>query len=72
VYDTSDSLCLIVATLFLLGVATGVAAIAHRSRKARRVWRAVANRAEGRCETCGYDLRGSNERCPECGRAMGR
>jgi peptidoglycan/LPS O-acetylase OafA/YrhL len=41
----------------------------------RLVWRPVVRRRRrrrGRCETCGYDLRGSAERCPECGRAIGQ
>ncbi len=31
----------------------------------RRYWPEFA---QGHCQICGYDLRGSKERCPECGR----
>lgn len=46
----------------LVGVATGVWLVTSMHR--RRAWE-----REGRCAGCGYDLRASPARCPECGHA---
>jgi hypothetical protein len=51
----------------LLGLPTvGVA-----GRELGRRWRRRARVAAGRCVACGYDLRGTPGRCPECGREVG-
>src|SRR5687768_1271465 len=37
-----------------------------------RFWRAERRLHDGLCLRCGYDLRASSERCPECGAVAGR
>jgi hypothetical protein len=53
------------ATLPLLWSAAGVSAALRRRRASARI-------AHGQCAHCGFDLRATPDRCPECGVSVDR
>jgi hypothetical protein len=56
------NLCLVIAGQFL-EIAAGFVIVLPIWRRRKRDERLAANQ----CPSCGYDLRASPERCPECG-----
>ncbi len=65
---TGNRLYLIVMALSVVGI---LLALPGRDRH-ENVWSDLLRHREsaGLCSSCGYDLRGSDESCPECGRAI--
>jgi hypothetical protein len=55
----SVALALVGGTSLLVGIVSGLLSIRREDR-----------RDAGLCPGCGYDLRASKDRCPECGRAV--
>jgi hypothetical protein len=58
-------------TFWNLAVTVASVAFALRIDKAIRQKQAKDRRARGLCAQCGYDLRGTPRRCPECGLETG-
>ena len=57
----------ILAAAIVLAVAGILYYVNYRQSRQRLIWQIA-----GRCVDCGYDLRASPVRCPECGRVHGR
>ncbi len=58
---TGLTLPLYLTTLFFSGLLMWLYSSTHRRRKRKKL---------GLCVKCGYDLRASKERCPECGEGI--
>jgi hypothetical protein len=58
----------LVCLVYIAGIGSWVLIIRAEVRKRRRLKRLKC----GRCSVCGYDLRATPDRCPECGTVAAR
>ena len=58
-------------TIYAIGCVTAVGAVARSMRREGRRLMGYDTEIHGICPACGYDMRATPDRCPECGRAAG-
>ena len=57
--------------LYAVGVLIGIVIVVRSMRRESRRLTDYDTEIHGVCPSCGYDLRESPDRCPECGREIG-